>query len=514
MMDCETFCQHIDAYADGALAPHERVAFEAHRATCADCQTATTQARRLDDLLRTALPALAAATPVEQATLRESVLGQLDVPAPGDVAAGWRRYLSAWTLRLAGMGAVLALALLAILTLLPGDEGAVSAAEIVGRAWASVEGRQGMSGVLHWEAEWSQRFPSGEQIITRTFEIYFDFDHPGRYRISQRDPSGLVFNEMVRDGADRMWQLSRTVSQDGHERVQVDEIILSSEEMRELASWYVPSPFLDDLDRFAEVLDNVELVREIEVAGRPAYVLRGQLFGFGWPVQGSRIDPVTSTVQLVVDAETYWLLGRAERVPLTGGQGAIAAGLTQRTRRFEILSPEQVPPEAFSLVPPPGAEVRTVEGIAGYYAPASDAIGLDEAAALTSFSLVLPSKLPHDLKARPSFRHTCPSGQCQGPGRAGIFGIVYLGQPGRQAFLLEYEQARLPGRAARLVAVGDQQGWLAPDPIDGRKFSLYLVEPEPDVGPDGRPWPRTVELQVWGLSLDEAVGMLASLEPY
>jgi hypothetical protein len=276
----------------------------------------------------------------------------------------------------------------------------------------------------------------------------------------------------------------------------------------------VPSPFLDDLDRFAEVLDNVELVSEIEVAGRPAYVLRGQIFGFGWPVQENRIDPVTSTVQLVVDAETYWLLDRAERVPMVGGEGAIAAGLTQRTRRFEILSPEQVPPDAFTFVPPPGAEVRTVEGIAGYYAPASDAIGLDEAATLTSFSLVLPSELPHDLQARPSFRYTCPGGQCQGPGRAGMFSIIYLGQPGRQAFLLEYAQARLPGRAARLVAVGDKQGWLAPDPIDGRKFSLYLVEPEPDTGPDGRPWPRTVELQVWGLSLDEAVAMLASLEPY
>ncbi|MCP4540436.1 MAG: hypothetical protein GY832_25130, partial [Chloroflexi bacterium] len=74
--------------------------------------------------------------------------------------------------------------------------------------------------------------------------------------------------------------------------------------------------------------------------------------------------------------------------------------------------------------------------------------------------------------------------------------------------------ARTLGRAARLVEVGDKQGWLVTDPIDGRKFSLYLVEPQPDIGPDGRPWPQTIELQVWGLTLDEAVMMLASLEPF
>jgi hypothetical protein len=68
--------------------------------------------------------------------------------------------------------------------------------------------------------------------------------------------------------------------------------------------------------------------------------------------------------------------------------------------------------------------VRTVEGIAGYYAPTPDAIGLDEAAALTSFNLVLPLELPDDLHPRPSFlytssqRDTCGvAGQCQGKPR-------------------------------------------------------------------------------------------------
>jgi hypothetical protein len=513
-MDCDTFLLQIDAHADGTLSPSEQVAFETHRATCARCQAAADQAQRLSDLLRAELPRLAAATPAEQVALRESVLNQLAVSPVERLGvpakrASWRWHV--WALRLTGMGVVLLLALLALWTLLPGDNQTVSAAEVVDRAWAAVERHQGMSGVLHWEAEWSQRFPirdwspGGEQI-THTFEIWFDFDNPGRYRITQRDPDGRVFKEMVRDGVDHMWQLSRTVSANGRERAQVDEIILSPQEMQELASWYVPSPFLDDVDRFAKVLSNVELAGEIEVAGRPAYVLRGQLFGFGMPGQGNRIDPVTSTVQLVVDAETWWLLGRAERTPMAE-EGDVAAGFTQHTRRFEILAPQQVPPDVFDFVPPSGAEVRTVEGIAGYYTPSPDAIGLGEAAALTSFTLVLPSQLPDDLQPRPSFRY-------QGPGRAGAFGIVYLGRPGRQAFLLEYEQARPLGRAARLVAVGEKQGWLVPDPIDGRKFSLYLVEPQPAIGPDGRLWPRGVELQVWGLSLDEAVTMLASLEPY
>ena len=116
-------------------------------------------------------------------------------------------------------------------------------------------------------------------------------------------------------------------------------------------------------------------------------------------------------------------------------------------------------------------------------------------------------RLPEDLHPRPFFRF-------EGAGRADTFGIVYLGEAGRQAFLLEYAQTRLLGRAARAVAVGEKQGWLVTDPIDGHKFSLHLINPKPALGPDGRPWPRGVELQAWGLSLQEAVAMLASLEPY
>jgi outer membrane lipoprotein-sorting protein len=510
-MSCDRVRRNIDAYVDGTLSPAQRMAFETHLAACADCQRVVEQADQLAALLRTELPNLAMA-PAEQLALREQVLHQLGV-RPAQPRTRWLRRI--WTPRMAGVGLALALALLVALVLLPGQRRRVSAAEIVDRAQAAVDRHQGLSGVLYWEAEWSQRYPSGDQI-TRTFEIWFSFEDPGRYRLTQRNPDGRIYREMVRDGRDHIWQLSRSVLSDGRERIQVDEIILSPAEMQELSSWYVPSPFLDELDRFTDVLNSVEKVADIEVAGRPAYVLRDQLFGFGQPGDGNRIDPVTSTIQLVVDAETYWVLGRAEQVPGGEGEQPVAAGVIQRTRRFEMLAPEHVPPAVFEFTVPSGAEVHTVVGMGEYYASSPDAISLHEAAKLTSFSLVLPSRLPGDLQARPYFRYACQGAQCysRGYGTAGTFGIIYLGEPGRQAFLQEHAQAAPLGRAARAVAVGNKQGWLVPDLIDGHKFSLYLVDPKPDPGPDGRPWPATVELQAWGLSLDEAVMMLASLKPY
>jgi outer membrane lipoprotein-sorting protein len=517
-MNCDTFRLQIDAYADGALPPLERAVFEEHRANCADCHRSADQAQQLGSLLRAELPTLAAASPSEQVALREAVLEQLGFPSAERAAhLAWR----IWLIRSLGTGLALLVALVAALILLPDSELNFSAAEIVDHARATAEEHKGMSGVLYWEAEWSQRFPSREEI-TRTFEIWFDFDSRGRYHLTQRDPDGRVFSEMVRDGKDHMWQLSRSVSAGGSEQIQVDEIILSPAEMQGLSSWYVPSPFLDDLGRFTDVPSSVERVADIEVAGRRAYVLSGQLFGFGQPGVGNRIDPVTSTVQLIVDAETYWVLGRTERVPGAGQQKDVVAGIVQRTRRFALLSLEQVPPNAFDFTPPPEAKVRRVEGIGGYYAPISDAIGLEDAAKLTGFSLVLPSDLPSDLRPRPFFRYTCPGGHApgnrgcegQGSGQAGTFGIVYLGRPGRQAYLLEYEQAQPLRQAARVVAAGKRQAWLVPDPIGGHAFSLHLLERQPEPGPDGRRWPGGVELHVWGLSLNEAVAMLASMQPY
>jgi hypothetical protein len=304
-----------------------------------------------------------------------------------------------------------------------------------------------------------------------------------------------------------MWQLSRSTSSDGQEQVHVDEVILSPEEMQRLGAWYVPSPFLDDLNRFAEALSSIERVAMTEVAGRPAYVLRGQLFGFGQPGAGNHIEPVTSTVQLVVDAETFWVLGRTERVPGTGQQEAMVAGLVQRTRRFAILSPERVPVNTFDFTPPPEAEVRTVEGFSDYYAPTSGIVDLEDVFKLTRFAPVLPSNVPPDLKQRSVFHY-------QGPGRASALSIVYSGRPGRQAHLRQYEHAGILEQAARAVTVGEGKGWLMPDPMYGHKFSLHLVEPGLDTVPRGRRWPGGVELDAWGLSLEEAVMMLASLEPY
>ena len=502
-MECDTFRLQIAVYLDGVLSPAEQDAFESHRATCLDCQRALENAQQLGGLLRAELPKLATASPSEQVNLRETVLERLGMPSAERAARISRRI---WLIRSVATGLVLVIALVATLTLLPESELTVSAAEVIHNARATTKEHQGMDGVLYWEAEWSERFPSGDQI-TRTFEIWFDFDNPGQYHLTQRDPDGRVFSELVRDGRDHMWQLSRSTSSDGQEQIQVDEILLSPEEMQRLGSWYVPSPFLDDLNRFAEALSGMERVAMTEVAGRPAYVLRGQLFGFGQPGAGNRIEPVTSTVQLVVDAETFWVLGRTERVPGTGQQKEMVAGLVQRTRRFAILSPERVPANTFDFTPPPEAEVRTVEGFSAYYAPTSGIVDLEDVFKLTRFAPVLPSNVPPDLKQRSVFHY-------QGPGGASAFGIVYWGRPGRQAHLRQYEHAGIMEQAARAVAVGDWQGWLMSDPMYGHKFSLHLVEPGPDTGPRGRRWPGGVELDAWGLSLDEAVTMLASLEPY
>ncbi len=78
--------------------------------------------------------------------------------------------------------------------------------------------------------------------------------------------------------------------------------------------------------------------------------------------------------------------------------------------------------------------------------------------------------------------------------------------------LLEYERAQPLEQAARAVNIGQGQGWLVPDPIDAHKFSLHLVEPRGGQEGDGRSWPGSVELHAWGLALDEAVAMLASLQ--
>ena len=78
-MNCDKYRLQIDAYADGALSPAEREAFEEHRATCTECQQLADQAQQLDDLLRTELPRLATLTPAEQVNLRESVLRRLGV---------------------------------------------------------------------------------------------------------------------------------------------------------------------------------------------------------------------------------------------------------------------------------------------------------------------------------------------------------------------------------------------------------------------------------------------------
>jgi hypothetical protein len=208
-----------------------------------------------------------------------------------------------------------------------------------------------------------------------------------------------------------------------------------------------------------------------------------------------------------VDAETYWVLGRTERVPSVSLGGEVITGIAQRTTRFAILSPERVPANTFDFTPPADAEVRTIKGINDFFVSSASSVELAVLSELTHFAPALPSDMPLDLKQGAAVHY-------QQPGQGGAFGIFYWGAPGRRAQLREYEQAEILDEAARAVAVGEKQGWLVADPIYGRKFSLHLADPGPGTASPGQSWPGAVELDAWGLSLDEAVTMLTSLEPY
>jgi hypothetical protein len=288
--------------------------------------------------------------------------------------------------------------------------------------------------------------------------------------------------------------------------------------MQELASWHIPSPFRDDLTRFADILPDVEVVGDTTVVGRRAYLLQGQLFGLGVSGPDGIPHPVTSTVTLTIDAETYWLLGREEVV-----EGESRPRITYHTRRFELLPQDQVPGEAFTFTAPEGVEVRRLEGIDSVYRePHQPAMTLEETADFAPFVFLVPTALPDDLKP---LSHVLLQEERQGERWDDTFMLIYQGRPGRQIVLSESVLPRGPAWAARLVGIGGRQGWLESDLIDSHLFSLYL--PNWDVlehytktrsgipeEPDERLPPGSVVLRVRGLSVDEAIAILESLEPY
>jgi len=513
-MNCKTFEQRLEAYLAGDLAPVERTEMEKHQVTCTHCQGAAERATRLNGLLHDGLLAAAAMKPLEQVALRDSVLSRVAKTRP----SFWR----GWAPRLAGLAAVLAVVIVASLTLL-GRESVptVSAAEIIARAQAAIDKRVGLSGVLHWETSIEQWGPRSGQINYVETEVWFDFDDPRRYHLHVErwtdSTVSLASSGMVRDGVDRLWKYLYYSDREDEDASFVDEIILSPEEMQEVASWHVPSPFRDDLTRFADILPDVELVGETNVAGRRAYLLRGQLFNLGMVSPDGIPRPTASTVTLTVDAETYWLLGREEVVV-----GEARPRTAYRTHRFELLPQDQVPDDVFTFTPPEGIQVRRLEGIDSfYYEPRLPSMTLEEAADAAPFTFLVPTALPGELEPLPHvLRHQVRQDE---EFLDEVFLFICRGRPGQQMVLSESMLPTVSWGATRLVDVGGRQGWLESDLIDSRKFVLYL--PDWDVAehyvgkgipeePGDRLPPGGVVLQAWGLSVDEAIAVLESLEPY
>ncbi len=506
-MNCKTFEQRLEAYLAGDLAPAERTEMEKHQVTCTHCQGAAERATRLNGLLHDGLLAAAAMKPSEQVALRDSVLSRVAKTRP----SFWR----GWVPRLAGLAAVLAVVIVASLTLL-GRESVptVSAAEIIARAQAAMDEHVGLSDVLHWKSSLEQ-WRSGADEMFYEMEIWFDFDDPGRYRL-RFECVGEFLIEEVRDGVDHSWKyLHNPPGQKGTSYV--DEIILSPEEMRQQASWYVPSPFRGDLTHFADILPDVEMIGETTMAGRQVYLLRGPLSVLGGIDRDGIARSIVSTVTLFVDAETYWLLGREEVV-----EGEDRPRFIYRTERFELLPQDRVPDDTFTFTPPEGVKVRRLEGIDDFYRePRLPSLTLEEAADATPFTLLVPAALPDDLEPLPYV--LLQEGPPDERFSYDEFILIYRGRPGRLMTLSEYMLPREPELAARLVEVGGRQGWLESNLIDSRRFVLYL--PDWDVAehyteqgipeePGDRLPPGGVVLQAWGLSVDEAIAVLESLEPY
>lgn len=512
-MNCTTFERNLEAFLAGDLTPADKIEMKEHAMICTPCQTRMDRANRLDAMLREGLLAAAAMTPAEQVALRESVLAG----AQKSQLAFWSRPLSwpQWLPRPARVAAVLVLALALILGVsLLSRNGAppIPAAELIARAQAAMDEHAGLSGVLHWQTSLEQWGPWSDEVLGYGFEIWFDFDDPRRYRL-RHEFEGVLVGDMVRDGIDHLWTYSdRAPFYEGESGPYVEEIVLSPDEMQELAAWHVPAAARDDLARFADMLPDVQVVGESEMAGRTVYLLQGKLLTLGtrFNRDGSP-RPTETTVTLVVDAETYWLLGREERV-----EGEDQPRIVYRTQRFELLSPNQVPKDAFSFSPPADVPVRHLEGIDSIYrAPSLPSMPLEEAVAAAPFVLLLPGEFPDDLEALPYV--LVEEGRPDGPVAEQDFFIIYQGEPGRQMLLAESLLPKGSGLSARLVEIGDRQGWLQSDLIDARQFTIHLPNwemTEQGIAPSDKPPPGYIMLHAWGLSVDEAVAVLESLVPY
>lgn len=506
-MNCETFEQNLELYLAGDLPGTKQIEMEDHIAVCAGCRKVVEQAMRVNDVLGEHLKALGVMTPAERVSLRENILQHA---APRSV---WRQ----WWPRLAGIAAVLVFVLFANL-LLPQRQN-VSAADLITYAQAAQDEYAGLSGVLHWRVSLEEWVPGWESPALRTLEIWFDFDDPARYSIHDTLEDYFQVG-MVRNGIDRMWQ-SYNSYEPGKEEATVDEIMLSGEEMQSLASWYVPSPFRNDLESFEDMVPAIKRVGKTTVAGRSAYLLRGKLDTMN---RASPKDIVKSTVTLSVDAETYWLLSYEEKV-----KGETYPRTVFRTELFEVLPHHQVPDEAFTFTPADGSDLRVLQGIDNFYQmPRNPTLPLEQAIATVPFALMLPTSIPDTLQ-REAYVIVEQDGASPAPWYDDYV-FVYRGAQGQQMLLLESMVPTGLSMITRPVEIGERQGWLSSDFLYAQVCTLHLFDwdlaeryggntglqnyvnnlPE---DPSARPEPGYVMLQTWGLTLDEAKAVMASLAP-
>jgi hypothetical protein len=242
----------------------------------------------------------------------------------------------------------------------------------------------------------------------------------------------------------------------------------------------------------------------VERATRMDDLLRGELPTMLIDHDGQP-DTITARVTLFVDAETYWLLGREESV-----EGEDRPPVRYQTVRFDLVAPAEVPETAFTLTPPEEIDARQIDGLEpGYQNPTMPHVTLEEAAKPAPFTLLLPATLPTGLEMRPiasiePFAST--STRLTQVYENGVYGWMVLS---------EYEGLIYPGYASRPVEISGKRAWVERDLIYSNAFTVYLSSQwDQDETPADNSLPGSVVLAVRGYSLDEAIAVLGSLEPY
>lgn len=504
-MDCAILAEKLDAYRMGMLSPAETAALESHLAHCPHCHIIAKRAVRLDNMLSETLPAIATMTPQEQRDLRDTVMRRIQKRRLPHV------HLQRWQ-----WGAAIALLLIAIFVSINLwgyiNVQQVSAESIISEAQLAMNVRSEFDGVLHWVMSIEQRSPYKEVWGKTQLEVWFDFSNPARHRIVQRrspdDRRNREFvYETVENGVDRMWRY--TYDEDLYDP-KTTEISLSPNEVDKRAETRVlQAPFMDDLARFAEVLPEIKVVGIERIARRKAFVLQADLFGAGVPNAQGLLTPVTSTVKLWIDTETYWLLGREETV------GHESTPRVQYiTKVFEMLPRHSVSPDTFVFTPPDGSTVIYHEGLRSVHeVNQPPSLAWSEVDQLP-FTLYVPQHLPSGMALPSALMYD--DNRYFGNQSDTCVWMALHDTNNRKMILTQMQQLHLPMLSARLVQIGEQQGWVTTELLTPHILTIWLLNwrYEGKAQPNALPEPGTIHLQTADYTLDEAIAILESLIPY